>query len=409
MAKPTVIFKQEQHRNLLVLSMYTPNAEPFNGIVRKLKATYSVTKKAWWLPYSKESVNRAFDAFKEVAWVDYSAIDTKRHSDRPQGVEESKTGQTGVSHSTRSVQATSAKTTKTNWTQAQKEAMWAYAEKLTIRRYSKSTFKTYGTYFKQFLAAHPEQEPKNISEEQIKKHIVATVKKHNYANKTQNQIVNAIKFYYEQVLGLPKAKYWIPRPRKEFKLPVVASEEEIIRTIVAADNLKHQCIIALLYSTGLRRSELINLRKADIDIERKQVFVRAGKGKKDRTTLLSEKMINALVKYYDAYKPETWVFEGVNGGQYAGTSVGKLLKRAANKAGVEKNITPHVLRHSFATHLMDKGTDTRYIQELLGHKNLNTTAIYAHVSKKDLMAIVSPLDRIFEDNKLKNKHLHQNR
>lgn len=287
--------------------------------------------------------------------------------------------------------------------------MWAFADKLRIRKYSQSTYNTYGVYFKQFLAAHPNQDPKDIIEEQIKRHIVATVKQHGYANKTQNQIVNAIKFYYEKVLGLRKHDYWIPRPRKEFKLPVVASEEEIIRIIVAADNLKHQCIIALLYITGLRRGELINLKKADIDIVRKQVFVRAGKGKKDRTTVLSDRMINALMKYYEAYHPKTWVFEGANGNQYSGTSVGKLLKRAAKKAGLDKNITPHVLRHSFATHLMDKGTDTRYIQELLGHKNLNTTAIYAHVSKKDLMAVTSPLDRIFEDNNLKNKYLRGSR
>jgi len=216
---------------------------------------------------------------------------------------------------------------------------------------------------------------------------------------------NGLKFYYEKVLGLQKQTYWIPRPRKEFKLPVVASEEEVVRIIVASENLKHQCIIAMLYSTGIRRGELIALKKADVDIDRKQVFVRGGKGKKDRTTILSDRMANALLKYYDAYKPRTWVFEGANGGQYSGSSIGKLLQRAVQKAGIDKKITPHVLRHSFATHLMDKGTDTRYIQELLGHKNLNTTAIYAHVSKKDLMLITSPLDRIFENNNLKNKNL----
>lgn len=401
MTRPTVTFKREQHRNRLVLSIYMPKDDALNATAKKLDAKYSVTKKMWWLPFSKEVVNKAFAAYKDVAWVDYSAISTKRHSDRPKGAEESKTGQTDVS--------TPLDMTQTAWTQAQKDAMWAYADKLRIRKYSQSTYNTYGVYFKQFLAAHPNQDPKDITEEQIKKHIISTVRTHNYATKTQNQIVNAIKFYYEKVLGLRKHDYWIPRPRKEFKLPVVASEEEVVRIIVAAENLKHQCIIALLYSTGLRRGELINLKKVDVDIERKQVFVRGGKGKKDRTTVLSDRMTNALLKYYAAYNPRTYVFEGADGGQYSGSSIRMILKRALQKAGIEKNITPHVLRHSFATHLMDKGTDTRYIQELLGHKNLNTTAIYAHVSKKDLMVITSPLDRIFEDNNLKNKYLRGSR
>lgn len=398
MLETKVILKREVHRNTDVLSMYMPANNKLNAIAKKLGSKYSSTKKMWWLPFQKQVVNTAFNAFKDVAWVDYSAIQTKRHVER---------NEIKSRHLTDF--STTVEMTKVPWSAAQKEAMWAFADKLRIRKYSESTYRTYGVYFKQFLAAHPTTNPKEITEEQIKKHIITTVKKHSYATKTQNQIVNAIKFYYEKVLGLKKREYWIPRPRKEFKLPVVASEEEIIRIIVAADNLKHQCIIALLYSTGLRRGELINLKKVDIDIARKQVFVRGGKGKKDRTTVLSDRMLRALIKYYEEYKPNTWVFEGANGNQYAGTSVGKLLKRAAIKAGIEKNITPHVLRHSFATHLMDKGTDTRYIQELLGHANLNTTAIYAHVSKKDLMAVTSPLDRIFEDNKLKNKYLRNSR
>lgn len=284
--------------------------------------------------------------------------------------------------------------------------MWAFADKLRIRKYSQSTYNTYGVYFKQFLAAHPNQDPKDIIEEQIKRHIVATVKQHGYANKTQNQIVNAIKFYYEKVLGLRKHDYWIPRPRKEFKLPTVASEEEIVRMLVAAGNIKHQCIIGMLYSSGIRRGELINLRIADIDIDRKQVFVRGGKGKKDRTTVLSHRMVVALEKYINEWHPQYWLFEGADRKPYSGTSVGLIVKGAARKAGIKKNITPHVLRHSFATHLMERGTDTRYIQELLGHASIKTTAIYAHVSKKNLAKIKSPLDRIFDDNKVNNNNLN---
>ena len=333
-------------------------------------------------------------------WVDYSAIATKRHSDRPKGAEESKPQLKRFS--------TSHKMTKVNWTQEQKEAMWAYANLLEVRKYSQSAFTTYGYFFKQFLAAHPDKNPPDISEQEIIAHVIKTVKEHGYANKTQNQIINSIKFYYEKVLELDKKTYWIPRPRKETKLPVVASEEEVIRTIVASNNLKHQCIMGLLYSSGLRRGELVNLKLADINLDRRQVFVRGGKGKKDRTTILSDRMANALLKYYELYQPKVWVFEGANGGQYSGSSIGHLVANAAKKAGIKTKMSPHVLRHSFATHLMDKGTDTRYIQELLGHKSLETTAIYAHVSTRDLSKIKSPLDAIFDDKALKQKRLDKN-
>jgi site-specific recombinase XerD len=400
MSEQAVVFNKEVHRKQLVLSIFAPNAEPFNSIVRKLGCTYSATKKMWWIPFSKDRVNKAFEVFKNVAWVDYSAIATKPHSDRPKGAEESNLNKNDFSTSQTSVEMT-----KSVWTQAQKDAMWAYADKLRIRKYSQSTFKTYGVYFKKFLAAHPATDPKDITEEQIIAFVTTIVRENNYANKTQNQIINALKFYYEKVLGQKKHMYWIPRPRKETKLPVVASEEEVIRLFVASDNLKHQCIMALLYSSGLRRGELIDLCITDINIDRRQIFVRGGKGRKDRTTILSDRMANALIRYFDMYKPGKWVFEGPNGKQYTGESVGAIVKHAATKAGIKTKMSPHVLRHSFATHLMDKGTDTRYIQELLGHASLETTAIYAHVSTRDLQKIKSPLDRIFDEKALKNKRL----
>lgn len=395
MDKPTVTFKREQHREQSVLSLYMPKDDALNATAKRLEAKYSTTKKMWWLPFSKKAVNKAFDAYKEMAWVDYSALQQKE-----KGEKDKLKKRVSVASPKRS------EGSKTNWTKAQKDAMWAYAQKLELRRMSPSTFRTYGVYFKQFLAAHPNTDPKDITAEQIKKHIVHVVKKHDYATKTQGQIVNAVKFYYEQVLGLQKEKYWIPRPRKEFKLPTVASEEEVVRMLVAAGNIKHQCIIGMLYSSGVRRGELINLRIADIDIDRKQVFVRGGKGKKDRTTILSDRMVVALQKYIAEWHPNYWLFEGADRKPYSGTSIGLVVKNAAKKAGIRKNITPHVLRHSFATHLMERGTDTRYIQELLGHSNIKTTAIYAHVSKKNLAKIKSPLDRIFEDNKLNNNNLN---
>ena len=413
MATPQVVFKKELHRNQLVLSIYAPNAEPFNSIVRSLKATYSSSKKMWWLPWSKTITNTAFSAFKGIALVDYSALKVQDQGENQMStriVTLTKEASQGLNQETPPIDklragSSSGKQTNTNWTQEQKDAMWAYADKLRIRKYSQSTFTTYGVYFKKFLAAHPNQDPKDITEEQIIAFVLKTVKEHNYATKTQNQIINAIKFYYEKVLGLKKHMYWIPRPRKETKLPVVASEEEVIRLLVASENLKHQCIMGMLYSSGLRRGELVDLQLKDLNFDRRQVFVRGSKGKKDRTTILSDRMINALIKYLDLYKPQKWLFEGQDGLRYSGQSIGTIVRNTAIKAGIKTKMSPHVLRHSFATHLMDKGTDTRYIQELLGHKSLETTAIYAHVNTRDLSRIKSPLDAIFDDNKLKNKRL----
>ena len=372
--------------------MYMEKDDKLNGIAKELNATYSSSKRMWWLPYSKESVNQAFTAYRDHdVWVDYTAIKSKKGKKEEAVITVTPSKKKDLN--------------KIVWTKAQKEAMWDYAQRLRIRDYSKSAFTTYGYFFKQFLAAHPTADPKDITENEIIDHVIKVVKENDYAIKTQSQVINAIKFYYEQVLGLEKKKYWIPRPRKETKLPTVASEEEVVRLLVASDNLKHQCVMGMLYSSGLRRGELVNLQLQDINIDRRQVFVRGGKGKKDRTTILSDRMVSALVKYLDLYKPQKWLFEGQNGQQYSGQSVGNMVRKAATKAGIKTKMSPHVLRHSFATHLMDKGTDTRYIQELLGHKSLETTAIYAHVSTRDLSKIKSPLDTIFDDKKLKNKRL----
>jgi len=169
-----------------------------------------------------------------------------------------------------------------------------------------------------------------------------------------------------------------------------------------ASSIKNKLIIGLIYSAGLRRGELLNLRKQDIVISKKMIIVRGGKGEKDRTTLLSELIIEQLQVYYSKYKPNYWVIEGPNRKKYTASSVGNIVKNTAKEAGVSIVVTPHILRHSFATHLLEQGTDLRYIQELLGHSSSKTTEIYTHISKKSLANIISPLDRISDRNKLDN-------
>lgn len=277
------------------------------------------------------------------------------------------------------------------------EILEEYKNRLIQQRYSGNTINIYCNYFKDFCDYFKNYDLKNIQPEQINKYILDLIKKRNISVSQQNQRINAIKFYYEKILGKEKQYYSIYRPKKEQKLPEVLSKNEVKRIFDSCDNIKHRCILMLIYSAGLRRSELINLKISDIDSERMVIHIKGGKGKKDRISLLSENTLHILRNYYKIYKPKVYLFEGATGGKYSPTSVANILKKAAFKAGIKKRVTPHMLRHSFATHLLEQGTDLRYIQELLGHNSSKTTEIYTHVSKKAINKIRNPIDEFFNN------------
>ena len=191
---------------------------------------------------------------------------------------------------------------------------------------------------------------------------------------------------------MPNRFYSIERPRKKQTLPKVLAKEEVKAMIACTRNIKHRCIISLLYSAGLRRSELLNLKLTDIDSNRMLIRIEGAKGGKDRMTLLSESVLNNLRTYFKEYQPKNWLFEGPRQEQYSGSSVGRIIMNASKNAGIRKKVTPHMLRHSFATHLMENGTDLRYIQTLLGHSSSKTTEIYTHVAVNSFKSIKNPLD-----------------
>ena len=278
-----------------------------------------------------------------------------------------------------------------------------YIETLKLKNYSEPTIKTYRLHFLRFLKFYSGIELKNISHELIRKYLLYLVEEKKYSTSAQNQAINSIKFYYEKVLGKPVEKYYVPRPRKEKKLPEVLSEEEVTRILKEIKNLKHQCIIYLIYSAGLRLTEVVHLKIGDIHSDRKQIFIRSAKGNKDRYGILSDTVLDLLRKYYKIYKPQIWLFEGKSGQQFNKRVIQRILKEAVNKAKITKRATIHTLRHSFATHLLEHGTDVRYVQHLLGHKNLKTTERYTHVSKDAFNRIVSPLEGL----KLKDEENHQ--
>jgi integrase/recombinase XerD len=269
-----------------------------------------------------------------------------------------------------------------------------FIKTMTLKNYSPNTIRTYKSMMQEFLEYYRDLDPAKITEVQIRDYLLHLIEDRKVSISYQNQSINAIKFYYEQILGRPVRTYYIQRPKKERTLPNVLSEEEVLSILKCTDNLKHRAILSLIYSSGLRLGELINLKLPDIDSKRMLVIVKQGKGKKDRVTLLSVKILQLLREYFKKYKPREYLFEGQFGEQYSPTSVQKVFRIAKQKAGIKKKATVHTLRHSFATHLLERGTDLRYIQSLLGHQSAKTTEIYTHITKRGLDKITSPLDNL---------------
>lgn len=217
--------------------------------------------------------------------------------------------------------------------------------------------------------------------------------KRKYSFSYQNQIVNALKLYFREIRKSKIEVEGLQRPRREHKLPNVLSMEEVKAILQAPTNVKHRTMLSLIYACGLRRSELLNLKIGDVDSKRHMLIIRNAKGYKDRQVPISDKTIEMLREYYKMYRPNVWLFEGQHiGEKYGERSLEQVLKKALLKAKVTKPVTLHWLRHSYATHLLEAGTDLRYIQELLGHKSSKTTEIYTHVSQSSLQKIKSPFD-----------------
>jgi site-specific recombinase XerD len=267
----------------------------------------------------------------------------------------------------------------------------AYLRKLELKQYALNTSRSYITFFERFINDFKDTDLICIDEEQIRNYLQKLIirgKSHSYVN----QMINSIKFYYETVLEMPNRFYSIERPLKKEHLPKVISLEEVASIISHTRNIKHKCIISLLYSAGLRRSELINLKPEDIDSKRMVITVLNAKGGKDRLTLLSEIVLDNLRLYFKVWRPKTYLFEGIKGKQYSGSSISKILYKSCELANIKKRVTPHMLRHSFATHLLENGTDIRYIQTLLGHSSTETTEIYTRVAINSIKAIKSPIE-----------------
>lgn len=273
-------------------------------------------------------------------------------------------------------------------------ALLQVEERMRLRRYSWRTIKSYKGYLRQLFLCYVDQNPAELTTKDIERFIQHRIEDLRWRSATQNQALSAIRYYFEKILGRTDVELDGVRAPRKRKLPTVLSEEEVLRLFDAVRNLKHRCILMLIYSAGLRLSELTRLRRTDVIYDRSQIFVQSGKGDKDRYTILSKYCIGELRNYLNHYQPEYWLFEGREGGPYSNRSVQSILRRAVDNSGINPYTTVHTLRHSFATHLLEQGVDLRYIQELLGHSSTKTTEIYTHVRSRAKQRIQSPLDNL---------------
>jgi site-specific recombinase XerD len=370
----TITLKTAIYREIPVVQVLFPYDAELTQLIRsKINVRWSPSLKCWIIPKQEFNLRHFFDTFRETAWIDYTELLlSKDNLPEPP---------------------------KTNLANSDKRAdvPAGYLEMLQQKRYSKNTQKIYVAYIRDFATMFHKFNLEQVTKDHINRYILWLIREKGISASQQNQRINAIKFYYEKVLGRASEFYNIERPRKGFELPKVLSENEVLAILRASSNLKHKAIMGTIYSAGLRRGELINLRIQDIQFDKHILFIRGGKGKKDRTSILSDSVSIILQRYLKTDKPNYWLFEGPGRKKYSSTSVARILDLAVEKAGIKKRVTPHMLRHSFATHLLEQGVDIRYIQTILGHESSKTTEIYTHVSTKSLAKIKSPLDIILKD------------
>lgn len=269
-----------------------------------------------------------------------------------------------------------------------------YQKILTLKGYSDSTIHTYSIEFAQLLYLLKDYPVKKLTPTRLQSYFLYCTKELKLSENQIHSRMNAVKFYYEQVLHQPKMFFDIPRPKKPKRLPKTLNKKEVQKLFEVTSNLKHQLILKLCYGMGLRVSEIVNLKIEDIDSENMQVLVSRGKGKKDRYVTLPESILTDLRKYYTGFKPTEYLFEGQYGGAYSKRSAQAVFKNAMKKAGIRKQVGIHGLRHSYATHLLEMGTDISLIQKLLGHQDVKTTLLYTEITDKSLRNVRSPLDHL---------------
>ncbi|HOT88520.1 MAG TPA: tyrosine-type recombinase/integrase [Bacteroidales bacterium] len=374
----TIKLSEAIHREKVVIFLAFEKNELLIQLIRgNYKAAWSSTKKMWYVEKNAFELHEFIELMRGSAWVDYSSL--KRTMQKETSSEAEGEKQVATPKPAISVHIADKLNNFSIW--------------MKHKRYSANTISTYADAVKQFLTYYSEKDISTLNNDDIVSYVYNHIVKQGYSFSYQNQLINAVKLFFREVEKSEIKIEKLQRPRREHKLPNVLSKEEVKLIVEAPTNTKHRAMLSLIYACGLRRSELLNLKSKDVDSKRHLLIIRNAKGYKDRVVPISEKLIEMLRDYYKAYKPKIWLFEGQKiGEQYSEESLAKVLKNALTLCNIKKPVTLHWLRHSYATHLLESGTDLRYIQELLGHKSSKTTEIYTHVSQKSIQQIRSPYD-----------------
>ena len=361
MAKLSII--QGEHRGKKVYLIEFPFQHDLIHQVKSIGCVWSRSKEKWYLNYNKENEQILRELFPDALKYLNARKETKT------------------------------KLTSGDFDKETLKIIHAYVKYLRGKLYSESTVKSYYNHILEFLYYTKGRPVETLSNRDVELFVEDVYLKRKYSASTHRQVISAIRHFKNLYSDCLIDNVALDSPEKSRFLPAVLSKEEVLRLLQVTQNLKHRAILALLYSAGLRIGELIHLKLSHIDVNRRQLIVKNGKGRKDRYVILANSFLPLLNNYLFSYNPAVYFVEGTKAGEpYTAGSIRNFLRKSCKKAGIRKVVTPHTLRHSYATHLLENGVDIRYIQVLLGHSRPETTMVYTHVAKKDMLAIESPLD-----------------
>ncbi len=396
----TIVLKPFHHRSEECIGIYFEKNAVLQSLIQKnLNAKWSKTYSCWYVPLSKSNYEQLAKALYGKAVLQTNELKEyllrKKDSKMP-----------GINAAQKPVARLPVQSIKTVApkqsgviNKENEHEFTEYKNRLILKGYSPSTVRTYCNEFHVFLQTLQNKSAKELMPAQLQRYILYCINQMKLSENTVHSRINALKFYYEQILKKEKMFFEIPRPKKPLLLPKLLNEVELRKLFNSLTNKKHKAMLFMAYSAGLRVSEVSNLKIADIDSQRMQIFIERAKGKKDRYVNLSPILLDILRNYHKEYspKPKVYLFESEQTfTAYPTRTIQQIFSNAKNRAGIKKEVGIHSLRHSFATHLLDKGTDIKFIKDLLGHFNIKTTERYLHVSKEKLVNIKSPFDDLWE-------------
>src|SRR5665647_1988198 len=400
----TVIAERVKHDSGMRVALKFPIDQEVIDLVRKLPdARWSIRMQCWHISDNPEVITVLLKALSKFAFVDYTALRKQDLADRVRGLrkEREQKSPTRKRHALPDEKLTDSN--RSDPSQAHEhyaelsrkgnEDIEMYRCWLEAHRYPPTTIRTYTSMMEAFLRFVSPKEASECNADDLIRMVNEYIIPKGLSYSFQNQLISAVKKFYKEICREIIDPGSFTRPRTRHKLPNVLSKEEVKKVLSAPMNEKHRAVLSIIYGCGLRRSEVITLEPQDIDRDRMLLSVRQSKGFKDRIVQVSVKLVEMIDSYVSRYRPVVYLFEGqYQGSRYSAASIEKVFRMSCEKAGIKKNITLHGLRHSYATHLLEAGTDLRYIQELLGHKSSRTTEIYTHVTEKSIQKIRSPFD-----------------